>query len=220
MKTARLLRIFVGLATMAGLLLSGCAPTAATPTQAPSAQSTAAPSGGTTPEAAPTEYVIGMSFPLTGDLASYGDAAAKAAKMAEEEINASGGINGVPIKVDIQDDRCDGEGGLTVLNKLKAEGVPVVTGFFCSSEVLNVCARYNELQVVQYVDGSNPKIWSGACGDYTFGTWGNDADQGKAQANFALNVLRAKEVGMVYTTNDYGRGLHDSFKAAFEAAGG
>ena len=28
---------------------------------------------------------------------------------AQEEINAAGGINGVPIEVVIEDDRCDGE---------------------------------------------------------------------------------------------------------------
>jgi len=216
-----------GLLIVLGFVISGCA------TPAPQAVETAVPEAGDTaaPEAeeatpaaqevAPELYKIGLSFPLTGDLAVYGDSASKAALLAQEEINAAGGINGVPIEVVIEDDRCDGEGSLTSLNKMSSEGIPVVTGFFCSSAVLSVCDRYEEQGIVQYVIGSNPKIWvEDGCGPYTFGYFGNDNDQGSEQARMVLEQMGVTEVGMIYTNNDYGIGVKDAFIEAFEAGGG
>ena len=42
-----------------------------------------------------TEFVIGVSGPLTGGAAVYGVAVKNAAEMAVNEINAAGGLNGV-----------------------------------------------------------------------------------------------------------------------------
>jgi len=199
MKKSQIASISFCLLIIMGFALSACSPTAKEP----------------------DVYKIGFSFPLTGDLASYGDSASKAAILAQEEINADGGINGIPIEVVIEDDRCDGEGGLTVLNKMSASGVPVVTGFFCSSGVLSVCDRYNELEIVQYVIGSNPGIFAeDGCGPYTFGFFGNDNDQGREQARMVLEDLGETEAGVIYVNNDYGIGVKDAFIDAFTEGGG
>ena len=42
-----------------------------------------------------TEYVIGLSGPLTGGAAMYGEAVANSAQMAIDEINEAGGLNGI-----------------------------------------------------------------------------------------------------------------------------
>jgi ABC-type branched-subunit amino acid transport system substrate-binding protein len=205
------------------LTLAACA-TVPEEVVAPTAGSEEGATGEVTPAVeseAPDVYRIGLSFPLTGDLATYGDSGSKAAILAQEEINEAGGINGIPIEVVVEDDRCDAEGGLTVLNKLNADGVPVVTGFLCSSGVLGVCERYAELNTVQYVIGSNPQIWAeNGCGDYTFGFFGNDLDQGREQARLLLEDMGVTEVGVIYTNNDYGIGVKDAFVAAFEEGGG
>ena len=46
-----------------------------------------------------TEFVIGVSGPLTGGAAMYGIAVKNAAQMAVDEINAAGGLNGVKFKL-------------------------------------------------------------------------------------------------------------------------
>ena len=51
-----------------------------------------------------TEYVIGVSGPLTGGAAVYGLAVQNAAQMAVEEINAAGGLNGYQIKLIVTDE--------------------------------------------------------------------------------------------------------------------
>ena len=54
-----------------------------------------------------TEYVIGVSGPLTGGAAMYGKAVANAAQMAVDEINAAGGLNGIKFKLVATDDMHD-----------------------------------------------------------------------------------------------------------------
>ena len=54
-----------------------------------------------------TEYVIGLSGPLTGAAAVYGVAVKNSAQMAVDEINAAGGLNGVKFKLVVMDDMHD-----------------------------------------------------------------------------------------------------------------
>ena len=54
-----------------------------------------------------TEFVIGVSGPLTGGAAMYGEAVANSAQMAVDEINAAGGLNGVMFKLVAMDDMHD-----------------------------------------------------------------------------------------------------------------
>jgi len=52
-----------------------------------------------------------------------------------------------------------------------------------------------------------------------FRTSPSDARQGQVMADI-LNDRGVKEVAVTYTNNDYGKGLADSFQAAYEASGG
>ena len=54
-----------------------------------------------------TEYVIGVSGPLTGPAAVYGTAVKNSAQMAVDEINAAGGLNGIKFKFVALDDQHD-----------------------------------------------------------------------------------------------------------------
>ena len=47
---------------------------------------------------------IGVSGPLTGGAAQYGNAVVNAAKLAVEEINAAGGVNGTKLELVTADD--------------------------------------------------------------------------------------------------------------------
>lgn len=61
---------------------------------------------------------IGAVFGLTGDAASWGEAARNATLMAVEEINANGGINGRPIELIIEDMQSSSKGSISAVSKL------------------------------------------------------------------------------------------------------
>ena len=56
-----------------------------------------------------TEFIIGMSGPLSGGAALYGEAVRNAAQMAIDEINEAGGLNGVKFRLLALDDANDAD---------------------------------------------------------------------------------------------------------------
>lgn len=68
------------------------------------------------PSGAP--YVIGAIFSVTGDASSLGVPEANTAKMLEKTINDSGGINGHPLRIVVEDDRGDPAEALNAARRL------------------------------------------------------------------------------------------------------
>ena len=73
-------------------------------------------------------FYIGGIGPTTGAAAIYGTAAKNGAQIAVDEINAAGGINGVKIEYNFQDDQHDVEKSDNAYNTLKDWGMQILMG--------------------------------------------------------------------------------------------
>ena len=62
---------------------------------------------------------IGSSGPLTGDAAAYGIAVKNGIQLAVDEINAAGGVNGMKLEFQMEDDEADAEKAVNAYNTLK-----------------------------------------------------------------------------------------------------
>jgi branched-chain amino acid transport system substrate-binding protein len=72
---------------------------------------------------------IGGAFSLSGDAADWGNDELKATQLAIDEANAEGGINGVPIKLVVEDTATDAKGTLNAVQKLiSVDEVQVIIG--------------------------------------------------------------------------------------------
>jgi len=106
-----------------GGLLCGCgkAPTAAPPSGAPGEK----PGQELTGE----PYVIGAIFAITGDASSLGIPEKNTAQMLEEQINSSGGIDGHPLDIKIEDTKGEPAETLTAAKRLvEGENVLAIVG--------------------------------------------------------------------------------------------
>ena len=65
------------------------------------------------------------------------------------EINADGGINGVQLEFDFQDDESDAERAVNAYNQLKDWGMDMLVGTTTSSPCEAVVARSNEDNMFQ-----------------------------------------------------------------------
>ena len=75
------------------------------------------------------EIVIGGAFGLSGNCAEWGEGEKNAAQMAIGELNAAGGIAGVPIRLIVEDTQCDNKGTVNAVQKLvNADHVRAVVG--------------------------------------------------------------------------------------------
>ena len=75
-----------------------------------------------------TTYFIGATGPLTGDAADYGIAVNNGAKLAIEEINAAGGLNGVLFDYEMKDDKATAPDAQTGYNALMDAGMQISLG--------------------------------------------------------------------------------------------
>jgi hypothetical protein len=87
--------------------------------------SSTAPAGS---EAAPTggAFKVGVSGPLTGDAAIYGQGVANGAKIAVDEINAAGGA--ITFEMKSEDDVADGETSVNAYNTMMDWGMQLLVG--------------------------------------------------------------------------------------------
>ena len=66
---------------------------------------------------------VGVFMSMTGDTANFGISSVNGIKMATDEANAAGGINGKQIELDVQDDRSDPSEAATIVTA-QFEGLP------------------------------------------------------------------------------------------------
>ena len=50
---------------------------------------------------------LGLAVPMSGPIAIFGRQVAKAVEIAIGELNAAGGLLGIPVELVVGDDRCD-----------------------------------------------------------------------------------------------------------------
>ena len=81
---------------------------------------------------------IGVMYPLTGKGAEWGEAAKVGINLAAEEINAAGGIGGVPIKLIEYDYQAKEAEGITIINKLATRDDVLAVLGPCFSSVVEV----------------------------------------------------------------------------------
>jgi branched-chain amino acid transport system substrate-binding protein len=115
------------------VLLAGCGGGGSTPTSQPEQKTatTAQPAQNTATEKKepPKDFVIGVSGPLTGGSAAFGQAQIHSIELAVEEINNAGGINGAKIKIISEDDQANPTKGVTIAQKfVTKDNVDAVIG--------------------------------------------------------------------------------------------
>jgi len=172
------------------------------------------------PEAAPvrTEVKVGVSLPLSGPLAAYGKSTLEGIRLRMEEANA-GGVNGVAVKLVVEDNLGDATTGINAYNKLAGSDKAVaVLGPITSTVALGIRRAAAKLKVaVVSPTATNDKITQGH--EYMFRACFNDSFQGRIIAGFVARETK-KAATLVDMNSDYSKGLARSFKDAFTAAGG
>jgi ABC-type branched-subunit amino acid transport system substrate-binding protein len=168
--------------------------------------------------AKPKAYKVGLINHLTGDAAAYGQSMKKGTEVALDEINAAGGIKGVPVEVIYEDDRLSAADARTAFLKLvETDKVPVIMGSGSSTVSLALCPLAQERKVVQISSISTaPSLMK--CGKYFFSMMASDTAQGPEWVK-VLEHLGKKEAAVMYINNDYGIGVKDTFVAEMDRKG-
>ena len=164
---------------------------------------------------------IGVFMSMTGDTANFGISSVNGIKMAADEINNAGGINGKQVELDVQDDRSDPSEAATIVTKfVTQDGVNAILGEVASSRSIAAAPIAQSAKIPMLTPSStNPEVTRK--GDYIFRSCFIDPVQGAAIAQFAARTLNAKRAGiMVDRKNDYSTGLEKFISQTFTKLGG
>ncbi len=153
---------------------------------------------------------IGLSTPLSGSGASWGNEVKKGAEIAIDEINNQK-VNGKTIKFIIEDDKCDSKEAINAYQKLTSmDKAKIIAGAICSSATLGVAPLAQKDKVLLISTGaSNPKIRN--AGNYVFSLWPLDDEEGKAMAEY-VSKTEYKKISVLFINNEYGVGLKEVFE--------
>lgn len=169
--------------------------------------------------AAQEDIAIGVIVPTSGSIAVWGINSERGIRLAAEQINAAGGIDGRKLRLLVEDSACQPERAVASFQRLVTEGqVPVVLGNICSSNVLAMAPLAEQEKVVLFSTGaSNPAI--SEAGDFVFRNWPSDHLQGSLTADYAYEQGYRK-MAILHVDNDYGGGLEEVFRRHFQELGG
>lgn len=173
------------------------------------------------PKGAPIQ--IGAYWVLSGADTALGTDQKRAVEIAIK--NVGGKLLGHPIKLNVEDSLCNAEGGQTAATKLAANpNNVIIIGPSCSSEATPAA----------------PILWNAGMTDIGTSTTApaltapdrkpgyngyvrtvySDIDQGRSDAKYVHDVLKAKTVVTIHDGSPYARGLVEQFVNNFEKLGG
>ena len=171
---------------------------------------------------------LGSVTTNSGTAAAYGEAEVAGFKLAVDEINAKGGINGKQVKVLEYDDKGDGVEAVNAYNLACDNGITAVFGATLTGPTIALAdATYedNMPQVTASATASgvtmiDPDDPDSEIRQNVFRACFIDPYQGKKMADYAVEKLSAKTAAIFYQTgSDYSEGLMNAFAEEAKAIG-
>lgn len=223
MKKKKVKLLSLALASM--LLLAGCgqgtsekaetdAPAA---TESETAESSAE---GTGAETGKEPIYFGVAASITGNMAETGVMIDVATRMAVDDINAAGGVNGHPIELVLEDTKADPKESTEVARKfVEDERILAVCGDVTTSQVMAAAPIYEDGGLVQCTPTASGNDFP-SMGKYQFSTAGRSMDEIPAFVqNVLIDTLDCKNLAIIYMNNDWGLEISESAQAECKAKG-
>ena len=164
---------------------------------------------------------VGEYGSITGPEAAFGKTTDDGIRLAADEINQAGGVNGKKIEIVGPEDTASvQQQGEIAVKRLLEKKVVAVLGEVASGISLAGAPVCQNAQIPMISPSStNPKVTQ--VGDYIFRVCFIDPYQAGVLAKFAKDTLKANTAAIMFDAGaPYSVGIHDEFKRSFEARGG
>ncbi len=164
---------------------------------------------------------IGVVFPMTGNNAAYSEKFMRGLNLAQDEINAEGGINGRTIELVVEDGMANPAKSVSAYQKLHqrygSDMPAVISGF--SSVVLAIAPLTDKDHVVLVNPVASAAQLSQA-GDYEFNVMPLMSLTVNKLAEYIKNKEKLEKAAIIYVNTDFGVSGKNIFKETFESLGG
>jgi ABC-type branched-subunit amino acid transport system substrate-binding protein len=154
-----------------------------------------------------TEIAIGLTTPLSGPAAAWGNTAI-AMEAWTRYVNAQGGINGRKLKVVLKDDGYNPGRAVANLKEMK-DSVFMSVGLLGSAVLQAAKDDIAEYRIPTINPYGNPAIWARQPKDklrYVFVNYPDYVDEGEFLLTYAVGKLGARKVAVFHQNDEYGKG--------------
>ncbi len=175
------------------------------------------------PEASETDsdtITFGLAAPITGNFAESGVMMSVGAKLAVEDINADGGINGKKVELMVMDSKSDTKESPEVVRKfVQEEKVVGVVGDCMSSQSMAAAPVYEDGGLVQLSPCSSATGFP-VMGDYQFSVAGIATDESPFYVDSVLvDTFEVEKLGIIYANTDWGTEVAETIRDLAVEAG-
>jgi branched-chain amino acid transport system substrate-binding protein len=164
-------------------------------------------------------YWVGVTGPLSGQDAQYGEQWKRGFDLALEQINGNGGINGHPLNYDFEDSRSDPRQAVQIAQKfVDDKRILIELGDLSSGASMAASPVYQRGGLVQFgFTNSHPDFTKG--GDYMWSTAISQAEEQPMLAHYVTAGLGFRKIAVLYLNTDWGRTSKDIFAKAAASNG-
>ncbi|MDX2375239.1 ABC transporter substrate-binding protein [Microbacterium sp. LRZ72] len=173
--------------------------------------------GSGTPGASDEPIVFGVSGPLTGNQAEYGENWQEGFQIALEEINADGGIDGREVELDFQDSQGEAAQATTIAQRFVSDdSILAVLGDFSSATSMVASPLYQRGGLLQLgITNSHPDFTE--TGDYVFSPSITQEVEARVVADAAGEL--GDDIAVFYLNTDWGNTANDVLEDQIAANG-
>jgi len=182
---------------------------------------TVAPAHGRVPGVTDTEIVIGLTAPMSGPAAIYGNLALAKEAWARY-VNDSGGVHGRKLKVLLKDDGFNPARAVANLKEMK-DSVFLTTGLVGSAVANAARDEIAEARLPLVNAYASPQIWARQPRDklkYVFISYPDYADEADYLVTFSVTRLGAQRLAVFYQNDDWGKEVMEGVGRAMKTLGG
>ncbi|MBZ4194686.1 MAG: branched-chain amino acid ABC transporter substrate-binding protein [Candidatus Contendobacter sp.] len=162
---------------------------------------------------------IAVAGPITGPVAQYGDMQMSGARMAVEQINAKGGVNGKKLEAVLMDDVCEPKQAVAIANQIVNQKIKYVVGHLCSGSTQPASKLYEEEGILMITPAATSPAITQQGYKMVFRTIGTDDQQGPTAGRYIATQVKPKQLAIIHDKQQYGEGIAKEVEKTVKAAG-
>ncbi|MFC7535202.1 ABC transporter substrate-binding protein [Actinoplanes sp. GCM10030250] len=154
----------------------------------------------------------------SGQLSSLGAWELKGARLAVDEWNAQGGVNGRQIQLDVFDDQGDPTVGTNLARKIDSEGYIAMIGTAESAVTIAMAPILKQAEIPNITSGQSPGLVA-VGSEFLFLNGPTSTTYDETLAKHVVDQQGMKKIALITNNGSYGKGEHDAFLKALQQRG-
>ena len=154
----------------------------------------------------------------SGQLSSLGKWEYKGAKLAVDEWNKAGGINGRTIRLDVFDDQGDPTVGTNIARKIDSQKYIAMIGTAESAVTIAMAPTLRQAEIPNIASGQSPGMVA-LKSPFLFLNGPTSTTYDETLAKYLVDTKKLKKIAFISNNGAYGKGEHDAFLKALSGRG-